>query len=86
MGVAMATTTSTALSELSEDRAGVGSAVLQALNKVGGPFGSAVLGSVLSSVYIARLELSVYPAPAARCGPRERLRWRRRRPRLDRPR
>jgi DHA2 family multidrug resistance protein-like MFS transporter len=65
LGVAMATTSATALAELSEDQAGVGSAVLQALNKVGGPLGSAVLGSVLASAYVARLDLSRLPAAAA---------------------
>jgi hypothetical protein len=64
MGTAMATTTSAALSELSQERAGVGSAALQALNKVGGPLGSAVLGSVLTAAYLGRLDLSGVPAPA----------------------
>ncbi|HTW97775.1 MAG TPA: MFS transporter, partial [Acidimicrobiales bacterium] len=63
MGLAMATAASAALAELSEDRAGVGSAAMQALNKLGGPFGSAVLGSVLSAGYLARLgELPFLPA------------------------
>ena len=48
MGLAMATTASAALSELSQERAGIGSAVLQSLNKVGGPFGAAILGSVVA--------------------------------------
>jgi len=65
MGLAMATTASAALVELSEERSGVGSAVLQAANKVGGPFGTAILGSVLSSVYLARLVLPAIPAAAA---------------------
>jgi hypothetical protein len=39
--------------------------VLQALNKVGGPLGSAVLGSVLASAYVARLDLASLPATAA---------------------
>jgi DHA2 family multidrug resistance protein-like MFS transporter len=65
LGIAMATTSSTALAELSDDQAGVGSAVLQALNKVGGPLGSAVLGSVLASAYAARLNLLQLPAAAA---------------------
>jgi EmrB/QacA subfamily drug resistance transporter len=65
LGLAMATTSSTALAELPRDQAGVGSAVLQALNKVGGPLGSAVLGSVLASAYVARLDLSRLPAAAA---------------------
>jgi EmrB/QacA subfamily drug resistance transporter len=65
LGLAMATASSAALSELSEESAGVGSAVLQALNKVGGPFGSALLGSVLSSAYLARLDLTGLPGPLA---------------------
>jgi len=65
MGIAMSTTTATALSELSDDRAGVGSAVLQALNKVGGPLGTAVLGSVLSAAYLGRLHLTGLPPAAA---------------------
>lgn len=64
-GLAMATATSVALSELTEERSGVGSAVLQAVNKAGGPLGIAILGSVLSAGYLARLDLSGLPAPAA---------------------
>jgi len=64
MGLALATASSVALVELSEERSGVGSAVLQAANKVGGPFGTAILGSVLSSVYLARLDVSRLPASA----------------------
>jgi Na+/melibiose symporter-like transporter len=63
MGLAMATSVSAALSELSEEQSGVASAVLQAINKV--PFGTAVLGSVLSSAYLSRLHLSGLPATAA---------------------
>jgi MFS transporter, DHA2 family, multidrug resistance protein len=65
LGIALSTTSATALAELSEDQAGVGSAVLQALNKVGGPLGSAVLGSVLASAYVARLDLARLPKAAA---------------------
>jgi MFS transporter, DHA2 family, multidrug resistance protein len=65
LGLAMSTATSAALVELSEERSGVGSAVLQAFNKTGGPFGSAILGSVLSAGYLARLSLSGLPASAA---------------------
>jgi MFS family permease len=60
-GIAMATAMSAALVELSEEKSGVGSAVLQAVNKTGGPFGIAVLGSVLSAGYLARLDLSGLP-------------------------
>jgi hypothetical protein len=42
----------------------VGSAVLQAVNKTGGPLGTAVLGSVASSAYLARLNLSGLPVAA----------------------
>ena len=64
MGIALATASSAALAELSEERSGVGSALLQAVNKVGGPFGTAILGSVLSGD-LAGLSLSGLPAPAA---------------------
>jgi predicted MFS family arabinose efflux permease len=60
MGLAMATATAAALSELPEERSGVGSAALQALNKTGGPLGAAIFGSVLSSAYVSAL-----PSPAA---------------------
>jgi EmrB/QacA subfamily drug resistance transporter len=60
MGVAMATATSAALGELPQERSGVGSAVLQALNKTAAPLGAAILGSVVSSAYAAHL-----PAAAA---------------------
>jgi EmrB/QacA subfamily drug resistance transporter len=65
MGLALSTSTSAALVELSEERSGVGSAVLQAVNKMGGPFGTAILGSVLSSLYLSHLALSGLAAPAA---------------------
>jgi DHA2 family multidrug resistance protein-like MFS transporter len=65
MGVTMATTASAALAELPEERSGVGSAVMQAVNKTGGPLGSAILGSALTAAYLAHLDLSGLPAPAA---------------------
>jgi EmrB/QacA subfamily drug resistance transporter len=65
LGIAVSTTSATALAELSQDQAGVGSAMLQALNKVGGPLGSAVLGSVLASAYVDRLDLARLPRAAA---------------------
>ncbi|MGO9292273.1 MAG: MFS transporter [Streptosporangiaceae bacterium] len=64
-GIAMATAMSAALVELSADKSGVGSAVLQAVNKTGGPLGIAILGSVLSVGYLARLHLSGLPPAAA---------------------
>jgi EmrB/QacA subfamily drug resistance transporter len=64
-GIAMATAMSAALVELSADKSGVGSAVMQAVNKTGGPLGIAVLGSVLSAGYLARLHLAGLPPAAA---------------------
>jgi MFS family permease len=66
MGLSMATAASAALSALPEGQSGIGSAVMQALQKVGGPFGAALLGSILNSAYGAHLQLSGIPAPAAR--------------------
>jgi hypothetical protein len=65
MGLALATASSAALSELSEEYSGIGSAVLQAVNKTGGPLGAAVLGSILSSGYLSKLRLTGLPAAAA---------------------
>ena len=64
MGMALATSASAALAELSEDQSGVGSAVLQAVNKTGGPFGAAILGSVLLGAYRSSVDLSGLPAAA----------------------
>jgi DHA2 family multidrug resistance protein-like MFS transporter len=65
MGLAMATAASAALSALPQERSGVGAAVMQAIQKVGAPFGAAILGSVLSSVYQARLNLAGLPPVVA---------------------
>ena len=50
--------------ELSEEKSGVGSGVMQAVNKTGAPLGIAILGSVLSAGYLARLKLVGLPATA----------------------
>jgi len=65
MGLAMATAASAALATLAEEHSGIGSAVLQATNKIGGPLGSAILGSALTSSYLARLQVQGLPAAAA---------------------
>ncbi len=65
MGLTLATAASAALSELPQERSGVGSAVMQALQKTGAPFGVAILGSVLSSAYQAQLHLAGLPAAVA---------------------
>jgi EmrB/QacA subfamily drug resistance transporter len=57
VGLTMATTASAALSELPQERAGVGSAVLQTLDNTGAPFGTAIMGSALSSAYVSHLRL-----------------------------
>jgi DHA2 family multidrug resistance protein-like MFS transporter len=57
VGVALATCTSAALSQLAPENSGIGSAVVQVIQKMGAPLGSAVLGSALSAVYQARLIL-----------------------------
>jgi Na+/melibiose symporter-like transporter len=65
MGLALATSTSAALVELSPDRSGVGTGVVEAIDEVGGPLGIAIFGSVLSAGYLAHLGLSGLPGPAA---------------------
>ncbi len=64
-GVGFATAASTALVELSADRSGVGSALLQAVIKLGPAFGASILGSVLNSTYQSHLQLVGLPAQAA---------------------
>jgi Na+/melibiose symporter-like transporter len=63
-GIAMATAMSAALVEVSEEKSGVGSGVMQAVQKTGAPLGIAILGSVLSAGYLARLDLVGLPASA----------------------
>jgi DHA2 family multidrug resistance protein-like MFS transporter len=65
MGAALATAASAALGELSAERAGVGSAVMQTVQKIGAPFGAAILGSVLNAGYRGHLDLAGLPGPAA---------------------
>jgi MFS transporter, DHA2 family, multidrug resistance protein len=65
LGLALPTAMDAAIDELSADRSGVGSAVITAVRTVGGTLGVAVLGSVLSSAYRARLPLPHVPPAAA---------------------
>ena len=65
MGVGFATAASAALKTVPAEQSGVASAMLQAMQKVGAPFGSAILGSVLVSVYQSKLDLTGLPASAA---------------------
>jgi DHA2 family multidrug resistance protein-like MFS transporter len=65
MGLALATASAAALGALPAERAGVGSAVIQAVNKVGAPFAAALLGSVLNATYRSQLDLPGVPARVA---------------------
>lgn len=64
-GLGFATAASAALVELSAERSGVGSALLQAVVKLGPAFGSSVLGSVLNSTYQSQVKLAGLPQAAA---------------------
>jgi len=63
-GMALTAATAAALSELSAERSGIGSAVVQAFQKTAGPFGTAIAGSVLAASYQARLSITGLPAAA----------------------
>jgi EmrB/QacA subfamily drug resistance transporter len=65
MGVGFATAAGAALKEVPSEQSGVASALLQAMQKVGAPFGSAVLGSVLVTVYQSNLNLAGLPSALA---------------------
>jgi DHA2 family multidrug resistance protein-like MFS transporter len=65
MGVGFATAASAALKTVPSDKSGVASALLQAMQKVGAPFGSAILGSVVVTVYRSNLDLGGLPASVA---------------------
>lgn len=64
-GLAFATAASAALVELDADRAGIGSALLQAVVKLGPAFGASVLGSVLNGTYQAQVNVAGLPGAAA---------------------
>lgn len=64
-GLTLTAATAAALSRLSAERSGTGSAVVQAFQKTAGPLGTAIMGSVLAAGYQARLDLHGVPAAAA---------------------
>src|SRR5215469_289212 len=64
-GLALATAASAALVDIPKESAGVGSAVMQAVQKAGAPLSAAVLGSVIASGYQSQLHLAGLPAAAA---------------------
>jgi hypothetical protein len=51
--------------ELSEERSGVGGALIQAIVKLGPAFGATILGSVLNSTYQSHVSVAGLPAAAA---------------------
>jgi len=65
LGLAMPTMLNAALSALTPERSGSGSALLTAARQVGATIGVAVLGTVLSSVYRSHLSLAAVPASVA---------------------
>src|SRR4029079_10612539 len=67
MGLASAPATESIMGSLPRAKAGVGSAVNDTTRELGGAFGVAIIGSVLSSLYAARLGDNLdgtVPAPA----------------------
>jgi EmrB/QacA subfamily drug resistance transporter len=65
LGLAMPQTMNAALSALSAERSGSGSALISAMRQVGATIGVAILGTVLSSVYRGHLDVTGLPAAAA---------------------
>ena len=65
MGIGFATAASTALKAVPSEKSGVASALIQAVQKVGAPLGSAIFGSVLVTVYQAALNTDGLPPAAA---------------------
>jgi hypothetical protein len=65
LGLAMPTMLNVALSALSPQRSGSGSALMTASRQVGATIGVAVLGTVLSTIYRSKLSLPGIPPPAA---------------------
>jgi MFS transporter, DHA2 family, multidrug resistance protein len=64
LGMAMPTMLNAALSALSPERSGSGSALMSAMRQVGATIGVAVLGTVIATVYQGRLRLPGLPAAA----------------------
>ncbi len=65
LGLAMPQAMNAALSALSAERSGAGSALISAMRQVGATIGVAVLGTVLDSVYRSHLTVTHLPAAAA---------------------
>ncbi len=65
LGLAMPAAMNAALGALSAERSGAGSALITTFRQVGATLGAAILGTVLSSAYQARLDLAGLPPAAA---------------------
>ena len=65
LGLAMPSAMNAALGALTAERSGAGSAAITAFRQVGAALGAAILGTVLSSAYQARLVVGGLPAAAA---------------------
>jgi DHA2 family multidrug resistance protein-like MFS transporter len=65
LGLAMPSAMNAALGALSAERSGAGSAAITAFRQVGAALGAAILGTLLSSAYQARLDVAGLPAAAA---------------------
>jgi MFS transporter, DHA2 family, multidrug resistance protein len=65
LGLAMPAAMNAALGALSAERSGVGSALITAMRQVGATLGAAVLGSLLSTTYRGRLDVTGLPTAAA---------------------
>jgi MFS transporter, DHA2 family, multidrug resistance protein len=65
LGLAMPQAMNAALSALSAERSGAGSALISALRQVGATIGVAILGTVLDSVYRGHLAVTGLPAATA---------------------
>jgi MFS transporter, DHA2 family, multidrug resistance protein len=64
-GLGLSTAASTAMLELSAEHSGVGSALVQAVIKLGPAFGATILGSVLSGTYQRLVPVNGLPTGAA---------------------
>jgi MFS transporter, DHA2 family, multidrug resistance protein len=62
LGLAMPTMLNAALSALTPERSGSGSALMSAMRQVGATIGVAVLGTVIANIYQSRLHLPGLPA------------------------
>ena len=74
IGLTLPAAMATAIGALSMERAGSGSGLIQALRQVGATIGIAVLGTVLSSSYHARLDSGDVPPSVERRGALQRRR------------